>query len=113
MLVRTYVLYIILVEIPLCKEKYETIVKLHMYVCMLHVHLYSTCNSCNMDTRALPDMHSRQPEAEGFLAYIHIKQNPEYSMLQLICDTSHPYQADSLHRATIHPSMSDILRMYA
>ena len=31
------------------------------------------CNSCNMGTRDLPDMHTRSPRAKG----IHIKANHE------------------------------------
>ena len=50
------------------------------------------CNSCKMDTRALPDMHAQlsegfRPEGRG-----HTYQaKPECPVLQLICNT---YQAD-------------------
>ena len=57
-----------------------------------------TCNSCNTGMRALFDMYAQLPGG------IHIRKKSECLVLQLRCNTSHLYEADSLHRVINHPN---------
>ena len=45
---------------------------LRQYGTYIHtnIHIYSTCNNCNMGMRALPDVYARLPEG------IHIRESP-------------------------------------
>ena len=43
--------------------------------------------------------------ATGLMAEgIHVRQKPEFPVLQLICNTSYLYQVGSLYKAIDHPS---------
>ena len=57
----------------------------------------------NMGMRALSEMYARLPEGRTLQGEGHIFQTKSECPI-LICNTSHPYQANSLYRAVNHPS---------
>ena len=78
----------------------HTHTRTHTHACT-HIPTYvHTCSSCNTGMKALPDMYAQLPKSGG-----HTYQaKPKFPVLQLICSTSHPYQADSPHD---HPNLCD------
>ena len=63
-------------------------------------------NSCNTDMRALPDLYTQLHEVCKPKGREHTYQEkPECPMLQLMYNTSNPYQADKAVKGTLYSSL--------